>query len=89
MRVSCKDRATSSSSASATVIAAAVFVCVQVAFKTNPSNFRDLSIEDCLDLVKDVMTSAGERDIYTGDSVDIIIISKDGMKEEKFQLKKD
>lgn len=64
-------------------------LCVQVAFKTNPSNFRDLSIEDCLDLVKDVMTSAGERDIYTGDSVDIIIISKDGMKEEKFQLKKD
>ena len=61
----------------------------QVAFKTNPSNFRDLSIEDCLDLVKDVMTSAGERDIYTGDSVDIIIISKDGMKEERFELKKD
>jgi 20S proteasome subunit beta 6 len=61
----------------------------QVAFKTNPSNYRDLSFEECMDLVKDVMTSAGERDIYTGDSVDIVVINKDGMKEEKFQLKKD
>lgn len=58
-------------------------------FKTHLKNFKELSIDECLDLVKDVMTSAGERDIYTGDSVDIVIISKDGMKEEKFQLKKD
>lgn len=61
----------------------------QVEFKTHLSNAHELSIEECLDLVKDVMTSAGERDIYTGDSVDIVIISKDGMREEKFQLKKD
>lgn len=61
----------------------------QVEFKTHLSNFKQLSQQECLTLVKDVMTSAGERDIYTGDSVDIVIISKDGMKEEKFQLKKD
>ncbi len=62
----------------------------QVAFKTHPRNARALSVEQCLDLVKDVMTAAGERDIYTGDSVDIVIISsKDGMKCEKFELKKD
>lgn len=61
----------------------------QVEFKTQPKNFHELSIDECLSLVKDVMTSAGERDIYTGDSVDIVIISKDGMKEEKFQLKRD
>jgi 20S proteasome subunit beta 6 len=61
----------------------------QVAFKTHMKNYRELSAEECLDLVKDVMTSAGERDIYTGDSVDIVIITKDGMKEEKFELKKD
>ena len=61
----------------------------QVEFKTHLKNFKELPLEDCLSLVKDVMTSAGERDIYTGDAVDIVIITKDGMKEEKFQLKKD
>jgi len=61
----------------------------QVAFKTQLKNKKDLSAEECIDLVKDVMTSAGERDIYTGDSVDILLITKDGIKEEKFQLKKD
>jgi 20S proteasome subunit beta 6 len=61
----------------------------QVAFKTQQANYKPLSSEECLDLVRDVMTSAGERDIYTGDSVDIVLITKDGMKEEKFQLKKD
>ena len=61
----------------------------QVEFKTHLANFKHLSQDECLTLIKDVMTSAGERDIYTGDSVDIVIISKDGMKEEKFQLKKD
>lgn len=61
----------------------------QVEFKTHIKNFRELPFEECLELVKDVMTSAGERDIYTGDSVDIIVINKDGMQEHKFQLKKD
>jgi 20S proteasome subunit beta 6 len=61
----------------------------QVAFKTQLKNKKDLSADECIDLVKDVMTAAGERDIYTGDSVDILLITKDGIKEEKFQLKKD
>jgi len=61
----------------------------QVAFKTQQKNKRDLSVDECVDLVKDVMTSAGERDIYTGDTADIVVITKDGMKEERFQLKKD
>jgi 20S proteasome subunit beta 6 len=61
----------------------------QVAFKTQLKHKKDLSADECIDLVKDVMTAAGERDIYTGDSVDILLITKDGIKEEKFQLKKD
>jgi len=61
----------------------------QVAFKTHKSNARALSQDECLELVKDVMTSAGERDIYTGDSVEIVIINKDGIKEETLQLRKD
>jgi 20S proteasome subunit beta 6 len=61
----------------------------QVGFKTHPSNMKDLSLQECIDLVKDVMTCAGERDMYTGDSVNICIITKEGIKEEIFQLKKD
>ncbi|EFJ46384.1 hypothetical protein VOLCADRAFT_62543 [Volvox carteri f. nagariensis] len=42
-----------------------------------------------LDLVKDAFVSAGERDIYTGDKVEILIITKDGIKREELQLKLD
>lgn len=48
-----------------------------------------LDLPTAIDLVKDVFTSAGERDIYTGDSVDIFIIDKDGVRAENFPLKKD
>lgn len=32
---------------------------------------------------------AGERDIYTGDYVDILIITKDGVRQEKMELRFD
>lgn len=47
------------------------------------------SKEKALSIVKDVFISAAERDIYTGDSILINIITKDGIKEETFQLRKD
>eukprot|EP00695_Tsukubamonas_globosa_P001745 TRINITY_DN2811_c0_g1_i2.p1 TRINITY_DN2811_c0_g1~~TRINITY_DN2811_c0_g1_i2.p1 ORF type:complete len:233 (-),score=91.10 TRINITY_DN2811_c0_g1_i2:46-693(-) len=50
---------------------------------------RDLPLEETLDLIKDGFTSAGERDIYTGDSVEIAIITKDGVRFERFELKRD
>lgn len=40
-------------------------------------------------LIKDSYITAGERNIYTGDSVEIIIMTKDGTKKEIFELKKD
>jgi 20S proteasome subunit beta 6 len=50
----------------------------------------NLSLEQAKTLVKDAFTSAGERDIYTGDSVEIVIISKDGgYQTERLELKKD
>jgi len=61
----------------------------QVGFLTQPSNKRQLSIEETVDLVKDVMTCAGERDMYTGDHVDIWVITKAGTKRERFELKRD
>jgi 20S proteasome subunit beta 6 len=64
---------------------------LQVAFKTQERNkpAKGLTLEQTVDLVKDAMTSCGERDIYTGDYVDICIITKDGCKVEKFALKQD
>lgn len=47
------------------------------------------TLDETLELVKDIFSSAGERDIYTGDFVDIQIITKDGIKYEQFPLKKD
>jgi len=49
----------------------------------------DLPLEQAVDLVKDAFVSAGERDIYTGDSVEVYIITKDGVRVEELQLKLD
>jgi len=50
---------------------------------------RQLSLNETCDLVRDTFTSAGERDIYTGDGVDVFIVSSTGTKQEYFPLKKD
>eukprot|EP01089_Gocevia_fonbrunei_P023545 TRINITY_DN9999_c0_g1_i2.p1 TRINITY_DN9999_c0_g1~~TRINITY_DN9999_c0_g1_i2.p1 ORF type:complete len:215 (-),score=55.75 TRINITY_DN9999_c0_g1_i2:37-681(-) len=61
----------------------------QLGWKQQKSQRFDLKIEEAIELVKDCFTSAGERDIYTGDSVNICVISKDGVHEERFLLKGD
>lgn len=48
-----------------------------------------LTEEKAISIVKDVFISAAERDIYTGDGISIKVITKDGIKESKFALRKD
>ncbi|KAK2076289.1 hypothetical protein QBZ16_001221 [Prototheca wickerhamii] len=48
-----------------------------------------LPLEVAVDLVKSAFTSAGERDIYTGDDVEILIITKDGVETQNLPLKRD
>merc|ERR1740139_1617207 len=51
-----------------------------------PPLCTDLSLQETINLVKDAFYSAGERDIRTGDCVEICIITKDGIKIESYPL---
>ncbi|KAF8646473.1 hypothetical protein HU200_065831 [Digitaria exilis] len=48
-----------------------------------------LSESEAVDLVKDVFASAAERDIYTGDRLEIVVINSSGTHREYFELRKD
>jgi 20S proteasome subunit beta 6 len=48
-----------------------------------------LPLEQVLRITKDAFTSATERDIYTGDYLEIFIITAKGVEYEKMELKKD
>lgn len=49
----------------------------------------DLTKEKCVEMIKDVFISAAEREIETGDGVMIHIITKDGIQNELFPLRRD
>lgn len=61
----------------------------QVEFRQMAIKPDELSLEPCVELVKDAFTSAGERDIYTGDVVEICKITAKGVEIEKFELRAD
>eukprot|EP00158_Paraphelidium_tribonemae_P000880 Partr_v1_DN23591_c0_g2_i1_m14444 putative The proteasome is a multicatalytic proteinase complex which is characterized by its ability to cleave peptides with Arg, Phe, Tyr, Leu, and Glu adjacent to the leaving group at neutral or slightly basic pH. The proteasome has an ATP-dependent proteolytic activity (By similarity) len=49
----------------------------------------DVPLEEAVKIAKDAFTSATERDIHTGDFLELFIVTKDGVKVEKYPLKKD
>lgn len=50
---------------------------------------RTLAKEEVVEIIKDAFVSCGERDIYTGDALDIMVITKDGIEKQTFALKAD
>jgi len=46
----------------------------------------DLTLEQCITLVKDAFVSASERDIRTGDAVEICVITKEGTSMQSMPL---
>lgn len=49
----------------------------------------DLPMEDALRIIKDTFVSAGERDIYVGDHVEIKIITANGVQSQRHDLRRD
>lgn len=58
-------------------------------FELNKSYTVKSSKEKVIALIKDAFVSATERDIYTGDSLVINVITKDGVSVEHFPLRRD
>jgi 20S proteasome subunit beta 6 len=50
---------------------------------------KALSLDEAISIVKDCFIIATERDIHTGDALEIKIITKDGTRTERMELKKD
>jgi len=61
----------------------------QVGHKMRCDPKKELTAQETVDLVRDLFTVAAERDIYTGDSVDIHLITTKGIESKNFPLKAD
>lgn len=59
----------------------------QLNMKVKPT--EALTLATAKQVIKDVFISAAERDIQTGDGIHLQIITKDGLQEEYFDLRKD
>lgn len=49
----------------------------------------DLTKEEAAEILKDVFLSTGERDIYTGDQLEIMVLTAEGTTTSTFSLKAD
>lgn len=66
------------------------FLDNQVNFKNQVNKeLRFLSLEEVIQLVRDAFTSATERHIEVGDGLEILIITKEGVRKEYYPLKRD
>jgi len=60
-----------------------------VGHRTRLDTPPELTAEEAVKVIKEAFITAGERDIYTGDSVEIITITAAGKQSEVFKLKED
>jgi len=60
-----------------------------VGWKHRPAPKPQMSVGDAVELAKEAFVTAGERDIYTGDAIEIFVIEASGITRQTFELKKD
>ena len=60
-----------------------------ITHKNRNDEDRKLPAEEVVEIVKDAFVTAGERDIYTGDQLEIMVIRASGITKSTFQLKAD
>jgi 20S proteasome subunit beta 6 len=60
-----------------------------IVHKNRNDENRELLAEEVVEIVKDAFVTAGERDIYTGDQLEIMVIRASGITKTTFQLKAD
>lgn len=60
-----------------------------ISHKNRCDEGNELESDEVVEIVKDAFVTAGERDIYTGDAVQIMVITKDGVQEHVYRLKAD
>lgn len=56
---------------------------------TLPALSIDMGLDETVEILKDAFTSAGQRDIKTGDTMELWIITKDGVAQQTFPLNVD
>jgi 20S proteasome subunit beta 6 len=61
----------------------------QVGHKNRNDPRQELTLERAIAIVKDIFVVATERDIYTGDGVEIKVIQASGVTSEYFPLRTD
>ena len=54
-----------------------------------PPVWVDIPLEEAVKICRDAFTSAAERDIHTGDYVELFIVTADGVRVDKYDLRKD
>jgi 20S proteasome subunit beta 6 len=65
------------------------FLDSQIGHKNWNGPAPELTLARAISIAKDAFTSATERDIYTGDCLELFIITRDGLKVETYPLKRD
>ncbi|KAK5643598.1 hypothetical protein RI129_007443 [Pyrocoelia pectoralis] len=53
------------------------------------AHIASMELDDAITIIKDAYISVAERDIYTGDNVEIKIITQEGINGDTFKLRKD
>ena len=65
------------------------FLDNQIGFKNQKNNLKPITLDFAMKVARDAFVGATERDIYTGDSLEMFVMTKEGIVKHVFPLKRD